>query len=96
MNPRFYISFITELELLSYANLTQKEKETILEFFSFCTIIGINQNIKNNAIKYRSKYALKLPDSIILATSKYLNIPLITADLALKKVDEVDLLLYKI
>ena len=38
---------------------------------------------------------LKLPDSIIAATSQYFDIPLISADKGLKKVVEINLLFYK-
>jgi hypothetical protein len=37
----------------------------------------------------------KLLDSIITATSQYFDIPLISADKGLKKVEEINLLFYK-
>jgi hypothetical protein len=39
--------------------------------------------------------SLKLPDAIVVATSAFLNIPLITADARLKKVKEIDLVFYE-
>ncbi|NPA67112.1 MAG: type II toxin-antitoxin system VapC family toxin [Chlorobi bacterium] len=72
-----YISFITELELLSYGKFENKE-------------------IKENTIKIRKKYSVKLPDAIIAATSKYLDLPLITADKDFKKIKDINLVSFKI
>lgn len=58
-------------------------------------IVDINPVIKDYTIKLRQKYAMKLPDSIIAATSLYLNTPLITADTDFKKVEELDLILFQ-
>jgi predicted nucleic acid-binding protein len=58
-------------------------------------IIDINPVIKDFTIKLRKEYSLKLPDSIIAATSLYINAPLITADTDFKKVQELDLILFE-
>jgi predicted nucleic acid-binding protein len=55
----------------------------------------INPSIKHQSISLRKKYTLKLPDAIVVATSAFLNIPLITADARLKKVKEIDLVFYE-
>ncbi len=49
----------------------------------------------HTVISIRKFYMLKLPDSIIAATSQYFDIPLISADKGLKKVEEINLLFYK-
>lgn len=92
---QIYISFITELELLSFKELTKSEHQKISEFISECTIIDINPSIKKQSVSLRKKYTLKLPDAIVVATSEFLNIPLITADARLKKVKEIDLVFYE-
>jgi predicted nucleic acid-binding protein len=93
---QIYISFITELELLSFKELTKTEHLKIIEFISECTIIDINPFIKELSISLRKKYSLKLPDAIVSATSAFLKIPLISADVKLKKVKEIDLVFYDI
>ena len=90
-----YISFITELELLSYYNLSH-ENEKIQPLLDDLTIIDINSTIKSNVVEVRKKNKLKLPDSIIAATAKYLNIPLLTADLAFEKLDNIDIIIFNI
>jgi predicted nucleic acid-binding protein len=49
---------------------------------------------KNFVIDLRRRYHIKLPDSIIMATSLYLNIPIITADKDYSKVEEIDLIYF--
>jgi predicted nucleic acid-binding protein len=90
-----YISFITELELLGYKNISKLEQKKIKEFLKECLIVDINSTIKEYAIQLKQKYSIKLPDSIILATSLFLNIPLITADNEMQKIKEVNLIYYQ-
>ena len=92
---QIYISFVTELELLSFKELTKSEHQKITEFIGECTIIDFNPSIKYQSVSLRKKYSLKLPDAIVVATSAFLNIPLITADARLKKVKEIDLVFYE-
>jgi hypothetical protein len=67
----------------------------IKQFISECTIIDITPGIKELAISIRQKYIIKLPDSIILATSIWLNMPLITADHDFTKIDIADLIYFQ-
>jgi len=94
-NKQFYISFITQLELLSFPGLTRKDLKVINELLGECVIIDINSEIKDLTVKYRKNYKLKLPDSIIAATSLYLDITLMTADTDFKKMKDLDLILYE-
>lgn len=94
-NKQFYISFITQLELLSFPGLTRKDLKVINELLGECVIIDINSEIKDLAVKYRKNYKLKLPDSIIAATSLYLDITLMTADTDFKKLEDLDLIIYE-
>lgn len=88
-----YLSFITEIELLSFKNLTAEETAKIKSFLSDCFIVDINSDIKHTAIHFRKKYSLKLPDAIILATAHFLDVPLITADKIYKKVEEMTIII---
>jgi predicted nucleic acid-binding protein len=92
---QLYVSFITQLETLGYKGITKEEQAKITNFLNECVIVDINAVIKNFTIVLRQKYGLKLPDSIIMATSLYLNIPLITSDIEFKKIEEIDLLFYE-
>ncbi|HRI48175.1 MAG TPA: type II toxin-antitoxin system VapC family toxin, partial [Ignavibacteriaceae bacterium] len=94
-NKNLFISFISELELLSYINLTNKELSVVKNFLSECSILDINSKIKEHAIEIKRKYKLKLPDTIVLATSQYLNIQILSADNQFNQVKEIDLIYYK-
>lgn len=92
---QLYISVITELELLAYKGITAKEEKVIKEFVSQCKTITITSEVKQETIRIRKAYNTKLPDSIIIATALYLDLPLITSDIEFKKVDELTLIHYE-
>ncbi len=89
------ISFITELELLSLPNLTNDSLKVIRGLLKNCFIVDINNEIKKSTIEFRKKSRLKLPDSIIAASSHFFNLPLITADKQFKKVTDLEVILYE-
>ena len=91
---QIFISFITELELLSFKELTSSEKTIIKEFLNDVVIIDINKKIKDLTIKFRENNSLKLPDAIIAATAQFLDIPLMTADQQFKNIEDPQILLY--
>ena len=90
-----HISFITEMELLSYNKPSASYETNVKAFLKECTIIEMNAVIKAAAIKIRKTHKLKLPDSIIAATSEYLKIPLLTADAEFNKLKSLQILQYK-
>lgn len=94
-NKEVVISFITELEMLSFPNLSSDSEKIVREFLSNCTIININNKIKNSTINFRKKYNLKLPDSIIAATASDLNLPILTADQQFRKINSIEIILYE-
>jgi predicted nucleic acid-binding protein len=91
----FYVSFVTELELLSYPNLTKAEEQLIQHFLTDIDIIDINSEIKQETIRLRKNHTLKLPDALICATALYKNATLITFDKKLQKVSEIKTLVLK-
>lgn len=92
---QLYISFITELELLAYQGITEGEQKIIEDFVNQCKVITLNNSIKKETIRVRKNYNTKLPDSIIIASALYLDLPLITSDVEFKKVDELTLIQYE-
>ncbi len=91
-----YISFITELELLGFQDITKEERSIIEDFLSNCIIIDLNQSIKEITIGLKQSYKLKLPDAIIAATSKYMNLPLISADKIFERITDLQFIKYEI
>ena len=94
-DKNLFLSFITQLELLGDQNLDPDDISKIKQFVSECTVIDITPGIKEIAISIRQNYKVKLPDCIIMATSLWLNMPLITADQDFKKIDIADLIYFK-
>lgn len=95
-DKELYISFITEMEILSYHGITETEKKKIISLLRTCTVVDINIHIKQKAIKLRQQHRIKLPDSIIAATAWYIKAPLMSADKGFKSVKEADLILYSV
>lgn len=83
-----YLSFITELELIGFRGITATEEKQIEALLHECSIINMNNSIKEKYIEVRKKYKLKLADSIIAATAIASGLPLITADKQFKSIEE--------
>ena len=64
------ISIITYMEVLGFSFKDSDELIIIKELLNFFKILDINLDIANCVIEIRQKRKIKLPDAIILATSK--------------------------
>ncbi len=91
-----FISFITEIELLTFKKLIASERKLIKDLISECTNISMNEDIKRKTIEIKMNSKLKIPDAIIAATSNHLNIPLVSADKQFKELKDLDLIYYQI
>jgi len=81
-----FVSVITEIELLSFPNLTAVGKKLIKSFLEECIIIDLEEEIKEITIELKTKNKLKLPDAIIAATAIRFDLPLFTMDKDFKKI----------
>jgi predicted nucleic acid-binding protein len=80
-DAEFFVSVITELELFSKPSITPGEEAMISEFLKDnVTIVDLDPRIKEETIAIRRSTRLKLPDSIIAATSIVLGATLLTHD----------------
>ncbi len=95
INCEFAVSFITEIELLAYPMIEEKEEKIIRQFLDLVDIIDINTYIKEETINLRRKFNIKIPDAIICATAKYLDVPLITNDKQILKIKDCKCLDYE-
>ena len=91
-----YLSFISELELLGFRDLDAKEEAIVLDFIGKCTVVNIDQHIKQQTIAIRRASQVKLPDAIIAATSIHLELPLLSADKGFSKIDQLTFVQYEI
>lgn len=94
-DKQLFASFITQLELLSFKNITEPEIKIVEGFLQECTIIEMSSVIKESTVLLRRKYGLKLPDAIIAGSALYLNVPLFTADKGMARIKEIDLIYYQ-
>jgi len=77
---RLLTSVIVRIELLSKRNISNDEEKDILKFLDSLTIIPLYDAVEKKAIEIRRAASLKLPDSIVVATSIISNAILLTDD----------------
>jgi len=94
-DQNIYISIITEMELYAYHGYSSSSLKILNSFIESVSIVNIEEGIKLNAIKIRKNTKLKLPDSIIAASALTYKMPIISADNDLKKIGNIDLILYE-
>ncbi len=93
-DKKISISVITEIEVLSYPNLTREKELLVRELLSRIFIIPLTESVKEGSISIKKKYKVKLPDAIIAASAIQQNIPLLTADSDFEQIEELDLISY--
>ncbi len=76
----FFVSIITEIELLSFKDLTAEDETSIKKLLPGSCIININKIIKDKTIELRKNRDIKLPDAIICAAAMANSLTLVTDD----------------
>ncbi len=74
----FAVSFVSEIELLGAFSISKTKKLQLTAILEDCKIFEMDAQIKQNCIKIRQQYKLRIPDAIIAATAIVYKIPLIT------------------
>ena len=90
-----YLSIISEMELLAYKHIADKEQQEINAFLNDFIIVNIDEKIKLSTIEVKKTSGMKLPDSIIAATAITLKLPFLTSDNHFKKVSNLSLIYYE-
>ncbi|MEQ9359959.1 MAG: type II toxin-antitoxin system VapC family toxin [Coleofasciculus chthonoplastes F2-STO-03] len=90
LSEQYFVSVITEIELLSYPSLSSDEEVQIRDFLAKLIVVELESNIKDLAITFRKQYKLRLPDAIIAATAQVLNATLFTNDVKLTNLTEIN------
>jgi len=91
-----FVSIITEIEVLSFPNITLEDSKLLKDFLSECYIIDIESAIKDITINIRSQYKVKLPDAVIAATAIYFDLPLFTMDKGFNKITDLQAVILSI
>ena len=81
---------------MGFTQISDSEKRVIQEFLASCTIVDINEPIKRFTIALKQQHRIRLPDAIIAATARHLNIPLLTADKGFRRITEIELNLFEV
>ncbi len=92
-NKILFISEITEMEIQCQADFTKNQRKELKLYLSTLSIIRLNDEIRETAIKIRLSTKMKLMDSIIAASSQITNIPLVTCDLKFDSVKTAQIIL---
>ena len=96
LNNHFFVSEITEMEMLGVRNLSSTALSIRKRLIENCFIVNFNSDIKEIAIRIKQKSTIKLPDAIVAASAMYMGFPLITADSDFTKITGLDLKLLKL
>jgi len=87
LNNNFFLSEITEMELLGVKDIPQLALKTRAALIDNCFLVNFNSDIKEIAIRIKQRATIKLPDAIIAASALYMGMPLISADKDLARVE---------
>jgi len=89
------ISIMSEIEVLGF-DLSKEDHGWLIKFFDDMNTYPISSDIKRKAVFLKRFYRLKTVDSIIAATARSLDYPLISADKVFSKVKEINFVLYQV
>jgi len=89
INRNLFVSIISEIEVLSFPNITPKDSQLLKSFLSECYIVDIEPAIKDITIDIRSRFKIKLPDAVIAATAIYFDLPLFTMDKGFQRIADL-------
>lgn len=76
----YFVSVITELELLSFQKLDAAGEQGIRALLARVSVEELRSDIKTETIRIRRAKRLKLPDAVVAATAKVLVATLLTND----------------
>ena len=94
-NDQFY-SHITTIEVLGFGKLSDSERRRYKGLLEDMILVEIHNPIVEIAIDLKCKYPkLQLPDSLVLASGIYRDLPILTADNDLKWITEANVILFK-
>ena len=87
----YAVSVITYMEVLAYSFENSDEESSIKNLLSFFKIPYIDEEIVKIVIELKKNYKIKLLDAIICATAIYNSATLITNDIRLKNIKNLNL-----
>ncbi len=91
-----FISVITEIEILGSEIQDTEKYKAKQAIVNYCTVVLLTNTIKQETIRIRQLYKIKLPDAIIAATAIVEGLTLVTADKGFKKIENLSLILLNV
>jgi len=76
----YFVSVISEIELLSYPSLDEEAERQIRAFLWRIALVDLTAPIRNAAIQLRRQHTLKVPDAIVAASALVLDAQVFTND----------------
>lgn len=95
-NENYSISVITYIEVLGYKFNSNQEEKIVKNLLSLFDIIYIDESITEMVIEIRKANKIKLPDAIICATAIRNNSILLSNDIRLKAIKNLNLRLLEV
>lgn len=89
---RACLSFVAEIELLSWPVAQRADVKFIKGFISSSFAIEHSQGLKQRVIDFRRRHRLKIADAFVAASAFELDLPPVSADAVFKKIDEISFL----
>ena len=83
------------LQWIGFQQLTASQEQRIRRLLASFRIIGLNETVKEETIRLRKDFRLKLPDCIVAATALSLDLPLLTADKQFRVIPSLMLEIYE-
>lgn len=74
----FYLSEVSQVEVLGYPSLPERQRAVLEGFFSMSTILRITPALDRAIELRKTRRGLKTPDALIAATALVAGLPLVT------------------
>jgi len=89
-------SYITEIELLSKKGIASLEETVIGTMLDTCYRVDHSPILTAFAIELKKTNSIKLPDALIAASAKLMNLPLLTADKGFSGIKGIDCIILEL
>ena len=76
------VSAISYVEVLGYHELSTAEEALLRQFFAASTVLPIDQDVLDEAIRLRQRRKMSLGDALVAATALMHHLPLVTHNTA--------------
>ncbi|MBI4592333.1 type II toxin-antitoxin system VapC family toxin [Candidatus Uhrbacteria bacterium] len=92
MGESFSVSTITVVELLGFPKITPQEILMIELWLKQVLVVDVDFSVAREAARVRREMKLTTSDSVIAATAVLLRSPVVTRDIAFKKIRDIKVL----